>query len=76
MYAEISDVLSGHKVESVKGGSSGGSIVLEGGQVLEAAEAVVVATEGSAAARLLGSALDTSPSTSQDPVGTCCLYFR
>ena len=40
------------------------------------AKAVVVATEGPAALRLLGKALEAAPSKEQNGVGTCCLYFR
>ena len=40
------------------------------------ARAVVVATEGPAALRLLGKALEAAPSKEQNGVGTCCLYFR
>ena len=40
------------------------------------ASAVVVATEGPTALRLLGQALQAAPSKQENGVGTCCLYFR
>jgi phytoene dehydrogenase-like protein len=49
-------------------------VELENGGSMRA-KAVVVATEGPQAAKLLGEALEQSPSASGDAVGTCCLYF-
>lgn len=62
------------KVVSVERNDGGVLITLEGGETLQAGK-VVVATEGPQAAILLGSAMESSPSTSKEPVGTCCLYF-
>lgn len=53
---------------------AGPSVTLKDGSAL-AARAVVVATEGPAAAALLGNALAAAPSKSEKAVGTCCLYF-
>jgi protoporphyrinogen oxidase len=50
------------------------SVTMADGSVLSA-KAVVVATEGPAAKKLLGAILETAPSKDADPVGTCCLYF-
>lgn len=49
-------------------------VELENGNSLHANK-VVVATEGPHAAALLGKVMEASPSTSKEPVGTCCLYF-
>lgn len=68
----------GAKVESIeRGGGSGppARVVLSDGRSIVAKKAVVVATEGPEARRLLGEKLQASPSKSEDGVGTCCLYF-
>ena len=46
------------------------------GKELTASRGVVVATEGPAAQKLLGQALELSPSHEGAPKGTCNLYFR
>lgn len=53
----------------------GPSVTLGNGELLKP-KAIVVATEGPEAIRLLGTALsDVARSTSLPPVGTACLYF-
>lgn len=47
----------------------------DGGEIA-ARRGVVVATDGPAAAALLGSALADSPSKTEQGVGTACVYFR
>ena len=54
---------------------SGVTVSLADGNSI-AARAVVVAVEGPEAARLLGPALQQSPSKAAPGVGTCCLYFK
>ena len=63
-------------VRSVKEDGATGEVVveLENGERVRAKK-VVVATEGPQAAKLLGDALERSPSQKGDPVGTACLYF-
>eukprot|EP00898_Chlorokybus_atmophyticus_P003965 jgi/Chlat1/456/Chrsp103S00974 len=51
------------------------AVTLANGQSVRARDGIVVAADGPAAAKLLGSALAASPSTEGDPVGTICLYF-
>ena len=67
---------AGIPVESVTGHSKGGTVKLANGKSIQATKGIVVATEGISAAKLLGSALQDSPSTTGEAVGTCCLYFR
>lgn len=63
------------KVTSIERREGGDIIVtLENGTTMEA-RTLVVATEGPQAAALLGTVMESSPSTTKDPVGTCCLYF-
>lgn len=50
-------------------------VELEDGSRVEAEMGVIVATEGPAAAKLLGNALDEDASSRGTPVGTCNLYF-
>lgn len=69
--------VSGVKVQSVESRPQGGAVVhLKGDKSLTATRGVVVATDGPAAQKLLGTALDASPSKAEAAVGTCCLYFR
>ena len=49
---------------------------MAGGQTISASQAVVVATEAPAARALLGEAMKTSDSKSEEAVGTANLYFR
>jgi hypothetical protein len=61
----------------VTSSSSGSGVIVslaDGSSI--AARAVVVAVEGPEAARLLGPALQQSPSKAAPGVGTCCLYFK
>ncbi len=69
---------AGVKVEAVESStaSGGASVRLADGNTITARRGVVVATEGPAAAQLLGSSLEATPSKSEAAVGTCCLYFR
>ena len=57
-------------------GSGGALVRLADGTTVSARRGVVVATDGPAAARLLGSSLEATPSKPDPGVGTCCLYFR
>lgn len=68
---------TGVRVEAVESssGSEGASVRLSDGGTISARRGVVVATDGPAAARLLGSSLEAAPSKSEPGVGTCCLYF-
>lgn len=50
-------------------------VELEDGSRVEAEMGVIVATEGPAAAKLLGNALEEDASSRGTPVGTCNLYF-
>jgi len=50
------------------------TVSLDNGSSITAG-AVVVATDAPQAQRILGAKLDAAPSTTKDPVGTCCLYF-
>ena len=68
---------TGVRVQGVEAHSSGGATVqLEHGQSIHARKAVVVATDGPAAQKLLGKVLNANPSKPEAGVGTCCLYFR
>ncbi|GIL43974.1 hypothetical protein Vafri_1549 [Volvox africanus] len=60
------------KVDAVRGKE----VILADGTKLTARRGVVVAVEGPEASRILGGALQSSPSKSDPGVGTCCLYFR
>jgi phytoene dehydrogenase-like protein len=62
------------KVRSIEKGEDGVVVTLENGDTMHASK-VVVATEGPQASALLGREMESSPSTSKEPVGTCCLYF-
>ena len=72
------EVCAGVRVESVTGPIPGqpGQVRVAGGQVISAAQAVVVATEGPAARALLGDALSALDSKTEEAVGTANLYFR
>lgn len=77
MLRELIGPIPGVRVEAVEGSSGdGASASLSDGSTLSSSKGVVVATEAPAAVRLLGRALDGSPSKTEDGVGTCCLYFR
>ncbi|CAL5224451.1 g7140 [Coccomyxa viridis] len=69
---------TGTRVESVTGPIPGqpGRVRVEGGQTICASQAVVVATEAPAARTLLGEAMASSDSKSEEAVGTANLYFR
>ncbi|GIL82041.1 hypothetical protein Vretimale_1587 [Volvox reticuliferus] len=60
------------KVDAVRGKE----VILADGTKLTARRGVVVAVEGPEASRILGGALQSSPSKPDPGVGTCCLYFR
>lgn len=62
----------------VAAGSSGRNpyVTLVDGTTVQAGRAIVVATEGPVAERLLGLALEGYPSKPEPPVGTCNVYFR
>lgn len=68
------NVRVGAKVTGTVGVGDGG-IALEGGAKVTARKAVVVATEGPAAAAMLPKLDAVAPSASGAPVGTTCLYF-
>lgn len=61
-------------VRSVKEDGKEVVVELDNGESIRANK-VVVATEGPQAAKLLGEALERSPSQKGEPVGTACLYF-
>ncbi|GLC46739.1 hypothetical protein PLESTB_001358300 [Pleodorina starrii] len=65
-------VTLGARVDSVRGKE----VTLADGSKITARRGVVVAVEGPEASRILGPALQSSPSKPQPGVGTCCLYFR
>lgn len=71
-------IYAGTRVESVTGPIPGqpGRVRVEGGQTICASQAVVVATEAPAARTLLGGAMASSDSKSEEAVGTANLYFR
>ncbi|EFJ49392.1 hypothetical protein VOLCADRAFT_80651 [Volvox carteri f. nagariensis] len=54
----------------------GREVTLADGTKLTARRGVVVAVEGPEAGRILGGALQSSPSKPEPGVGTCCVYFR
>ncbi|KAL4854581.1 4-substituted benzoates-glutamate ligase [Chlorella vulgaris] len=64
----------GAAATAVSGGTSPSVTLADGGSV--AARAVVVAVEGPEASKLLGQAMQGSPSKAAAGVGTCCLYFK
>ncbi|KAK9807377.1 hypothetical protein WJX73_009272 [Symbiochloris irregularis] len=68
---------TGQAVQEVRPAADGrpASVTLKGGQSI-AADAVVVATEGPTAAKLLSSSAQASPSKPEPGVGTACLYYR
>eukprot|EP00884_Botryococcus_braunii_P017120 jgi/Botrbrau1/4091/Bobra.152_3s0041.2 len=69
----------GAEVERVGGAASSGRgpyVTLVDGTTVQAGQAVVVATEGPVAERLLGLALEGYPSKPEPAVGTCNIYFR
>ncbi|KAK9815902.1 hypothetical protein WJX72_011660 [[Myrmecia] bisecta] len=68
-------VRTGTPVRSVTRGSPV-TVTLADGSTMQSRRGVVVATEAPAARRLLGGALDESPSKAEAGVGTCNLYFR
>jgi hypothetical protein len=70
--------LAGVRVKAVESssGTGGASVLLADGSTINARQGVVVATDGPAAAQLLGGALTANPSKADPGVGTCCLYFR
>jgi phytoene dehydrogenase-like protein len=68
------NVRVGAKVTGTVGVGDGG-IALEDGAKVTARKAVVVATEGPAAAAMLPKLDAVAPSASGAPVGTTCLYF-
>ena len=74
LNTEVTQVVAGHNENDTEQ-PRGPSVVLNDGQVLAATTAVVVATEGPSAKKLLGAALEVAPSKKAAPVGTCCLYF-
>ncbi|KAG2482905.1 hypothetical protein HYH03_018187 [Edaphochlamys debaryana] len=65
-------VCLGARVDSV----SGKSVRLADGTALTARRGVVVAVEGPEAGRMLGGAMQSTPSKPEPGVGTCCLYFK
>lgn len=69
---------AGVRVEKVTGStqSDNATVRTADGKELTASRGVVVATEGPAAQKLLGEALELSPSQEGAPKGTCNLYFR
>lgn len=71
-------IYTGVKVDKVApaSGSEPAVVQLSGGSSISASKGVVVAVEGPEAARLLGQALQTSPSKPEAGVGTCNLYFK
>ena len=60
-------------VSSVPGG--GATVTLADGSCVAAARGVIVAADGPAAARILGSAFGDAPSKAEAGVGTTCVYF-
>ena len=67
---------AGKEVASVSSTSGGGVIVtLADGSCVAAARGVIVAVDGPAAARLLGTAMGGLPSKAEAGVGTSCVYF-
>ena len=50
-------------------------MTLADGSCVAAARGVIVAADGPAAARLLGSAMGGLSSKTEAGVGTCCVYF-
>ncbi|KAL6748117.1 oxidoreductase-like protein [Haematococcus lacustris] len=62
------------QVEGQRAGQAA-RVRLAGGGEVAARRGVVVAVEGPEALRLLGPALQASPSKPEPGVGTCCLYF-
>ena len=69
---------AGVRVEKVTGStqSDNATVRTANGKELTASRGVVVATEGPAAQKVLGEALELSPSQEGAPKGTCNLYFR
>lgn len=70
-------IMLGTAVDEVVPASEGvrAMVRLAGGEAIEALHGVVVATDGPAASRLLGSAMKVAPSKDAPAVGTVCLYF-
>ncbi len=71
-------VRAGMRASSVQAADRGrpATVRLADGGEVAARRGVVVATDGPAAAALLGSALADSPSKPEQGVGTACVYFR
>eukprot|EP00877_Chromochloris_zofingiensis_P002485 jgi/Chrzof1/12237/Cz06g26180.t1 len=71
-------ILLGTKVDKVVAGGpdSRPKVMLTDGTTLQPAKGVVVAVEGPEARRILGDALQASPSKQEQGVGTCNLYFK
>lgn len=65
------------KVSEIGKRESDGSrrITLPSGETILAKKAIIVACEGPEASRLLGRAMEKSPSSNEPAVGTTCLYF-
>ena len=78
MPCHVTAMPAGVRVEKVTGStqSDNATVRTADGKELTASRGVVVATEGPAAQKLLGEALELSPSQEGAPKGTCNLYFR